>query len=160
MESRRSPRSPTNISARIRHDGGWDDVAILNISQHGMMLATKPKLNRGAYVEVRRGPYVIIAQIIWSNEAFAGARSQDRISVGHLLEKRAINPIENGTERRAIQRPTEQSWATCRALGQLFERSAVWLIAGLAAALMAETVYNALAEPTSQISAAMLTPNR
>lgn len=62
----REERQKVMIKARMRTGVSWHDVCILNLSAHGVGLQAAEPPARGTYVEIRRGPHVIVARVAWS----------------------------------------------------------------------------------------------
>ncbi|MBC2665326.1 PilZ domain-containing protein [Novosphingobium flavum] len=70
----REPRKRTFIEAEIRHQGGWAEVLICNISQHGMMLRGDCLPEKGSQVEIRSSAAVTSGQIRWRSGDRCGLR--------------------------------------------------------------------------------------
>lgn len=103
----REPRHNVVVPARIRTVGGWADATILNLSNRGVMFRSTVRHERGNYLELRRGSYVIIARVMWSEGTRHGARAQGIIPVADIiLDKAADRSAGLQTERRARPRPT------------------------------------------------------
>lgn len=149
------------IKARMRTDASWQDVCIVNVSLHGLGIQSARPPSRGAYVEVRRGPHVIVARIAWAKGHRAGLRSQDPIFVQTLLrdEKPADPPpsaAANGdVERRRVPRPLVQAHDKSRHVGRMME----FVCFGAAACAIAFAAFGAieeaLAQPLEQIRLAL-----
>ena len=56
----REERQKVMIKARMRSGASWHDVCVLNVSLHGVGIQTAEAPARGTYVEIRRGPHVIV----------------------------------------------------------------------------------------------------
>lgn len=69
----------------MHSDAGWSDVTIRNISRRGFQISTSQPVKPGAYIELRRAHYTIVARIAWTADGKVGARSQDVIDVSGLL---------------------------------------------------------------------------
>lgn len=149
MESRRYPRTAVRMAARIHHDRGWDDASILDVSKMGVRFSTRQTLQRGSYVELRRGSHVIVAQVMWSDGGKAGARTQDVVCLNNLLSQNANKvAVTPGVDRRKICRPTAQSH---RAVGQTIERAGVWVGIAAFCSIAAVLAYETLSQPFSQV---------
>jgi hypothetical protein len=120
---------------------------------------------RGDYVEVRCGAYVIVARVAWAREDSFGARAQDLIALDDLIasaEGRSRQTDERRRQERAAtsgrHRPTiaERNFASLR-LGRLFEFGSLILVGAALATLLGGTAHDALARPVSTVSQALAT---
>ena len=156
MDLRTDPRTPTNISARLRHDGGWDDASILNISRKGLMFRARPSLKRGAFVEIRRGPHVIVAQVMWCEASKAGALAQDVISVQDLIKMRPVSDQSNVClDRRRISRSPDSIAQNNRQTGQLIERLFAWAFVVFTCIGASSLAFEALSKPLAAAQASL-----
>ena len=156
----REPRKPVRIGARLKSGRGWSDVVIRNVSARGVMGECPAPPERGDYVEVRCGPYVIVARVAWSSGACFGARAQDPIALPDLIAcaQGRVVPIR---DRRQQARPVklappaksvaEQAFANQR-LGRACEFLSLVLAGAGLAALLGGTASNALARPAERVS--------
>ena len=81
----REPRQPVRIGARLKTGRGWSDIVLRNVSARGVMGQCSAPPERGDYVEVRCGAYVIVARVAWAREDSFGARAQDLIALDDLI---------------------------------------------------------------------------
>ena len=111
----REPRRSVMISARMRDGDCWSDANILNVSSKGLLLHSSKPPSRGAYIEVRRGNYVIVARVVWTDANRFGVRAQDKLSFDCLVAdkpqaKRPANDTGGMVERRANPRSEALEW--------------------------------------------------
>lgn len=144
----------------MRADACWHDVCILNLSRHGLGIQTSNPPDRGSYVEIRRGPLVIIARIAWTKGHRAGLRSQDPIVIQAVLREDGISvqaqPQRNGTvDRRRAPRSTVQAHEGSRQLGRAMEFACFGLMACALALSFFGVVEAALARPLEQVRMAL-----
>ena len=159
----REPRQPVRIGARLKSGQGWSDVVLRNVSARGVMGQCPEPPERGDYVEVRCGGYVIVARVQWASEDRFGARAQDLIALTDLIAcaEGRQRPVE---DRRGKQRPVrpaqravplaERSFASVR-LGRAFEFVSVALAGAALAAALGGVAHDALARPADRISHAL-----
>ena len=161
----REPRQPVRIGARLKSGQGWRDVVLRNVSARGVMGECPAPPERGDYVEVRCGAYVIVARVQWASDDKFGARAQDLIALTDLIacaEGRQRPADERRLERRPAkpQRPqttlAERSFASVR-LGRAFECCSVALAGAALATVLGGAVHDALAHPAGQVSRALAT---
>ena len=161
----REPRQPVRIGARLKSGRGWSDIVLRNVSARGVMGQCAAPPERGDYVEVRCGAYVIVARVAWAREDSFGARAQDLIALDDLIasaEGRSRQTDERRQQERAATsgryRPTiaERSFASLR-LGRLFEFGSLILVGAALATLLGGTAHDALARPVSAVSQALAT---
>lgn len=94
----------------MRSGTSWSDACILNLSSRGMLVKTPVAPSRGSYLEIRRGPYVIIARVVWANADRFGVQTQDLVPAEELINQHgqpatAAGPSGSGfAERRAVAR--------------------------------------------------------
>lgn len=148
------------LKARMRSDATWKDVCIVNMSLHGLGIQTADPPARGAYVEVRRGPHVIVARIAWTKGHRAGLRAQDPIFISAVLrdEPAAVtsSPIPGRqVERRKTPRNTATLHDVSRQYGRAMEFACFGIIACALAFSTIGLVENALARPLEQIRLAL-----
>ena len=156
----REPRRNVMISARMRDGDAWSDANILNLSSRGLLLCAANPPPRGAYVEVRRGAYVIIGRVIWANADRFGVRAQDALAIDSLIgnasRKGQVANESAGAivERRARPRPDALEWRYVQS-GNKGRALQFVVISGLGAILAAcayETVRETLSQPLSIVS--------
>src|SRR5438270_4661112 len=81
----REERRRVVLPAQLRAGASWNDACILNTSSRGLMVHMTSPPPQGSYVELRKGPHVIVARVIWSDDQKAGLCSQDPIVVDHVV---------------------------------------------------------------------------
>lgn len=134
----REQRRKVVINSRMRCGAVWRDARILNISPRGLGLHAPAPPVQGTYVELRRGPYVIIARVVWVNGSRFGVRTQDAIPIdsvinhsdsasGSSAERTASAPP---IERRSTTRSRERQHEASRTVGKAMEFA---FVAGLGA---------------------------
>ena len=125
----------------------------------GIQAADPPA--HGTYVEIRRGSQVIVARVAWSKGHRAGLRSQDAIFISAV-----VNDIGSATsaprmiggtaiERRSAPRTAAQRHEGSRVAARAMEFACFGLVAAAVALTAFGSVEQALAQPLSQISAAL-----
>lgn len=158
----REERQKVMIKARMRSGASWHDVCVLNVSPHGVGIQSAEPTARGTYVEIRRGPHVIVGRVAWSKGHRAGLRSQDPISIRAIVNDLVATPAQprQGTgrpvERRRSPRTEQERHDRSRLLGRAMEFACFGLAAGAMALTAFGSVERALARPLSQISAALI----
>lgn len=131
----RELRHKVLIDARLRHDRGWADARILNLSRRGLMVRTRDAPPRGSYVEIHRGEYRIVARVVWTSGGRFGARTQDVLSIEAMTGGCAPpEPANRDNERRRVLR--------AETVGERHERSRRW---GRRAQMVAVTAFSCLA---------------
>ena len=157
----REERQKVMIKARMRSGVSWHDVCILNLSAHGVGIQAAEPPVRGTYVEIRRGSQVIVARVAWAKGHRAGLRSQDAIFIQAVVNdigSAASAPrLIGGTpiERRSAPRTASQRHDSSRLVGRAMEFACFGLVAAALALAAFGSVEQALANPLSQISAAL-----
>ena len=151
----REPRHNVVVPARIRAADGWADATILNLSNRGVMFRSTVRQERGNYLELRRGSYVIIARVMWSDGARHGARAQGIIPVADIiLDKAADRSVRRQTERRARPRPAGRADAS-RTRGRRIEFVVTGIGVACAALVAADLTFGALRAPLAQVEVAL-----
>ena len=163
MASRVSTQRPRELRrrvvlpARMRTESSWCDACILNISSRGMMI----HVGRGAphtdMVELRRGPHVIVARVVWRDGSRAGLHSDDRLPIEEILSLSQAPALQLTAgeafveRRRQARREHERS----RWRGRLFEFASVVVVGASLAVAVFNMVEEALAKPMDAIRAAL-----
>jgi hypothetical protein len=157
----REERLKAMVKARMRADGCWHDVCVLNLSSRGLGIQSADPPPRGTYVELFRGRYVVVARVIWTKGHRAGLRSQDPIFIQALLSYPAgsqpdappasARPIELGVGPRALQQRYDESRLAARIVEFAFTTIAA---AGLGLVVFG-CLEQALARPLSQLRTAL-----
>jgi hypothetical protein len=149
------------LKARMYSGMSWHDVCILNLSAHGVGIQAAEPPARGTYVEIRRGSQVIVARVAWAKGHRAGLRSQDAIFIKAIVNDigSAVSAprVLGGTpiERRSAPRPVSQRHDNSRLVARAMEFACFGLVAAALALTAFGSVEQALAQPLSQISAAL-----
>jgi hypothetical protein len=160
----REQRRSVFVTCRLRDDGGWSDVTICNLSDHGLMARCSDPPPKGAFVELRKGGVTIVGQVRWSRDHRIGIRTQDRIDLGLVLQESSAAGSDAKTDRRALAReasaiparptPTEIA-ARSRRWSQLFDWLIVVAVGTVSAAVLAEQVHGLLRAPMQQAETAL-----
>ena len=161
----RSERRKLLVSARMRTDAGWSDVAITNASMRGLGLQTAHAPPRGTYVELRRGLLVINARVVWSNNHRFGVQTQDPVPIAALSAKpgtiaaadsRAEDYAASGrTERRRERRVAVEAHEHSRIRSRLMEYSCHLAVAVAAVAIAASAVDELFARQVATVERAL-----
>lgn len=161
----REERRPVRIGARLKSGRGWFDAVIRNVSPSGVMAMCEPAPERGDYVEVRCGTYVIVARVAWTKDDCFGARTQNPIELPDLIagsEGRARMSEERCKLARARadapRRPGlgERAAASAR-FARAFEFLSLACVGVGLAALAAGAAYDALSRPLDAAAEALAT---
>jgi hypothetical protein len=162
MEHRVKPREPRRkvlIDARLRHERGWNDARILNISSRGLMVRAAQAPALGTYVEICRGTHRIVARVVWADDDRFGARAQDAIALDAIAngQDAPLAQAANLNDRRGWQRqPTSaEKHERSRRRSRQLEFLAVTAIGCLAAFFAFDTVQQVLARPVNLVEAAL-----
>ncbi|WP_183932801.1 PilZ domain-containing protein [Sphingomicrobium lutaoense] len=151
----REPRTPVIIPARLRDRTGWTDATVLNMSQRGLMFTSSAQMQRGQYVELRRGPYVIVARVAWTNGKHCGARSQDSLPIDDIIRLRPPPKRDSElVERRASPRK-DSGKPDARNIGRNFENIALAVAGLIGVAFIAHTTFVALSQPIQKVVASL-----
>ena len=162
----REARRKALVRGRMRLGATWRDVNILNISSRGLLLHAAPPPERGTYVEVRRGPHVIVARVVWSSQERFGVQSQDPLRVDDIISEAgqstgaSAKALESpaGGERRAAPRE-RPGLANRHERSRQASRMAEFICLSAFGAILAAIVFDAVAEglgrPISQLSGAL-----
>ncbi len=158
----RDPRVKVFLPSRMRVNSAWADACIHNVSARGMLVTSDAAPEPGDYIEIRRGRNVIIGRAVWRKNQFFGVRTQDRIDLGALqtAPAQAGGSPAPGIERRSEDRFRQdavvaRTMERNRALSRLFQFGFLALAVGVAAVMVASTVYDVLSTPADRITDAM-----
>jgi len=147
------------IDARLRHETGWSDARILNISRRGLMARAPRTPQRGSYVEICRGTHRIVARVVWARDGTFGARAQDMIAVEAIATGADAPPAAANLndERRRLPRATspQSQHERSRRRARGLEFAAVVLCAASAAFLVFDTVRETLSRPLAMVEATL-----
>lgn len=102
----REPRRKVFIAARMRCDGQWSDVRVLDAASRGFLIQAHQPPQRGAYVELGRGPRTFVARVVWSHHQRFGVRTQDKIDVDAFVDppKGSTSGAKSQPDPAAIER--------------------------------------------------------
>lgn len=154
----REPRRKVMIKARMRAGASWSDACILNMSSRGMLVHAPTAPARGAYLELRRGGYVIVARVVWANDNRFGVQTQDVVPADDLIRNpdgagQSIAPQQSGfVERRAAPRQRHEA---SRWRARAVEFGTFALLGGVAATLMLGAMSEVLAHPMELVETAL-----
>lgn len=156
----REQRRSVMINARMRSGASWSDALILNLSTRGMMVRSDRPPGPGSYLEIRRGPYVIVARVVWSRSGQFGVQTQDPVPADGLI--RAPDAVAapahgargGGPERRSAPRSLDRHGSS-RQQARLGQFGALTLAAALGALLLAGSVADLVAGPLGLVQAAL-----
>lgn len=140
----------------MRSGAAWHDVCILNVSKRGMLLQAADPPLRGAYLEIRRGALIVVAQVMWAKTHRFGVKTQDILPVEALVADVEVpivgDGIRLGEQRRRPRLPPEQH---SRQQGRVIEYGFAAGLAIAVAGFAASQVYAVLASPAKAITAAL-----
>lgn len=161
----REERRNVLIPARLKLECGWHDARIINISSRGMMLQTSVPPSRGTYVELHRGPHLVIARVVWANQNRFGIRAQDRLPVDAIIspsQAAQAVPVSGAAsgnspqvERRRRPRSTAEMHELSRQRSRAFEFACQLAIAGSAVLLAACAAQQVLGTSLAKVGAAL-----
>jgi hypothetical protein len=149
------------IQARMRDGALWSDALILNMSSRGLLVRSGQSPNRGSYLEIRRGGYVIVARVVWSNAGRFGVQTQDVVPSERLMtdpdaaEVPAPSPAVGCHERRAAPRPIENRHETNRQRARAVEFATISLVGAFVAFVIASAMAEVIAEPLQTAQTAL-----
>lgn len=153
----REPRRKVLIDARLRHEGGWSDARILDISSRGLCVHADRSPRQGSYVEICKGSHRIIARVVWTRDERFGVRSQDRVAVDSIttgiepsVPAAAARANDNGGPARPPGMSERHEWSRRRA--RAIEFLGVAMLGVGAAILAYDAVKAALMQPLEIVS--------
>jgi hypothetical protein len=155
----RELRRKVLIKARMRVVASWGDVCILNISSRGMQLQAARPPERGTYVEIRRGPHVIIGCVAWAKQHRFGIKSQDVLFIDAITaepgddEGQRSQPAYTAIDQRARLRAP--SGDRNRLVGRAMEFACLGCVGAGAAMALYGVAAEAFAKPLSAVSHAL-----
>jgi hypothetical protein len=150
----RQTRHEVTIDARLRSDLATSDAQILNASQRGLLLDAASPPVVGTYLELQAGEHVIIARVVWANEQYVGARTQDCVPTALVPGMIAsVAPVEGV----ALARPKAAgaSFDRSQALSRALQFACVVLFSVVMAVLAFQGVEASLAGPIALAQAAL-----
>ena len=145
------------LPARMRLDGGWVDVSIRNLSSRGMMIHSVHAVERGTYVEVRRGVHAMVGRAVWRKGRTFGLQTQDPVDVDALIERpeaAAVVREDGEPERRHRARDVPDPDRSARQ-GRRAQFVVLGIGVGVAALLIGAMVFDLLSQPFAAARAAM-----
>lgn len=158
----REERRRVVISSRLRCGVQWRDALIVNLSSRGVGLSSGSPPSPGAYVEIRRGAYVIIARVKWVDGVRFGVQTQDCVPVDSLIRQpdAAAGPVPgNGSlqpeERRRTARTPRDRHERSRAFGRAFEFGVIAAFGASAALVAFFAVAQVLQQPLEAVHRAL-----
>jgi len=136
----------------MRDGARWADALILNMSSKGLLVRSDQSPSKGAYLEIRRGPYVIVARVVWSNAGRFGVQTQDLVPPERLMADpnaaaAPSPPAPGGRERRAAPRPVENRHEASRQRARAVEFATISLVGALVAVLIGSAMAEVVAKP-------------
>lgn len=152
----REARHEVKVPARLRVASGWQDAVILNLSSRGLMFRCTAPVQRGHFLELRRGGHVIVAQVMWSEGGKCGAKAQGLIPIADVvLDKAPKRSALLPAERRAVPRTTAERVDAARRAGRAMEVLLAGFGAVCAAFLLADFARATLGAPMERVGAAL-----
>ena len=159
----RAPRRKVVIDASLRTDLSWSQGYIVDISERGLAMQTAEPPERSTYVEVRRGPHIIIGQVAWARGKRFGMRSQDRLAVDAIVggagapdaDGRRQRAAAIGAEWRAEGRSFERNAQRNQHVGRVIQFAFIGMLATVAAAIAFDAVRQTMAQPVLSVTAAL-----
>ena len=145
------------MPARLRTSAGWGNACILNISSRGMLVHAGRPVAQGNLIELRHGPYAIVARVVWHSGSNFGAETQTRIPIEAIAAAAVGNGYEEPRwdQRRRERRMRQRAQDRHRIAGRAMEFAAIALIGGSLAAGFAVTIEQALAQPLGYVVATL-----
>lgn len=142
----RDQRKRVLVAADLVDAGRHSRVTILNVSRRGLMASCIEPPLRGCYVEIRKGPHVIVGRVVWSGKLAFGLRTQDYIDTEGLAGVR-LDCCGKGAKarrnqlaaRRLLGGGSPDSYERSRLIG-----SRMTFVAGVLAAIAMAAVSGAL----------------
>ena len=156
----REPRIKTFIPARMRLGARWTDVFILNLSSRGCQIRSSEPVDRGTYVELRRGDQAIVARVVWQSGSRAGLRTQDRVPVEAIVTS-AAGKSDRPEGPPAIERRERprgriaQAHERSRLRGRAWEFAGVAVVGATLSIAVVSLVAEVLAQPLAKVGVAL-----
>jgi hypothetical protein len=148
----RETRRKVLLDARLRHERGWTNACILDVSSRGLMASASPAPAPGSYVVIGRGSQRIVARVVWANHDRFGARTQDALVLDAIAKGETLACDQPGSfekERRSPHRdeaPAERH-ERHRRWGARLEFLAVVAFGCIAAFLVFDTMHAVFSKP-------------
>lgn len=142
----------------MKSGDGWQDVAIQNVSAHGMKISVAMPPQRGTFIEIRRASQVIVARAVWVEDGCCGLRTQDIVDVPALLNPNAARAeavcVAAQADRRRAPRADEAA-ASSQRFAMRFQQIAMAAAVVCGAGYLAWSVSDVLSAPFASITAAL-----
>jgi hypothetical protein len=159
MMRQREDRRRVVLASRMRCGAQWRDARMVNLSSRGLGLTAATPPDPGTYVEIRRGHYVIVARVMWTNGLRFGVQTQDPISIDGLIQEpgsaEAAPAAPAGSEPRVERRRAPRSFAfqhdQSRAAGQRLEFLFLAILAASAAVFGFHLISEAVGGPLAKV---------
>lgn len=141
----------------MRCGAAWADTSIVNVSNRGMGLQTLRAPAPGSYIEIRKGPVCIVAQVVWTHGQRFGVRTQDDVDLGALSAKRPSGarsrPEDSGEAAACLQwKRIPKRHFEIAERNRLLGRAAEFVWIGLGAAAASLLVVHAMHESLARAS--------
>ena len=144
-----------SVRARMRAGSAWCDLHVLDLSTRGIGAQAANPPSVGSYLEVRRGPNIIVARVVWARQQRFGARCQDDLAIDSFLAEQAAAESPLLIERRAAPRPNCQQFESSRQSARMMEFVGLVAAGAGAAAIGFAAVHEALAKPLAAVMSAI-----
>ena len=157
----REQRLKVILPARMKDNRGWHDVRILNISSKGLMARSPSDPSRGSYLELRRGPHVIVAWVVWSDGGQFGIESQSLLVPGDIIDETAGAPATGAAagrariDRRASPRSAERTHEECRWRARALEYLGILSLVAMLAIFALDVSRQAFARSMDMVGASL-----
>lgn len=148
----------------MRSDHGWSDVVVRNVSRRGLLLAADIPATPGAYIEIRRAPFTIVARIVWAADQLMGVRLQDPIDIDGFVAvaarelPRSIGKVGHsggGSRPILVERRSADRLADSRRDSSRFQFVTLGIVLACAALLIAQQVGERLSAPLDRVGSAL-----
>lgn len=130
---------------------GWSQVAICDVSAHGMRLRAEVAPKAGTYIELKRSAMLIIARIVWSDGHFFGICAQELIDLAHFVR---LGEVPRSTRQAprplspALSKPRLTNAESTRAM-EFVLLAALLIIGGI---VLARAEYQMLERPIHTVA--------
>lgn len=153
----REHRQTVRVTARMKSDTGWRDVAIHNASAHGLKISVPVPMRRGDCIEIRRASQIIVARVMWAHDGSYGVRTQDVVDIPALVDPnaaRAETAIAGFKADRRRAPRAEETAARSHRLAARLQYAAMGVAVLLGAGYAAWVVSDTLSAPFAAVSVA------
>ncbi len=156
----REDRKTVLITARMKDDTAWRDVAIRNVSSHGVMLQLPNPPERGSYVEIRRNALVIVGRVMWTAAGTCGLRTHEVLNLPTIGELEAAQPGTHpggpaAHDRRKRARTPEDIAESAAIASRRMQFAVMGTACAAAVSALAFVAFHWLAAPARIIEAAL-----